>query len=524
MLSSPSTRQLDSIIRNTVFSFIARGIDVAVTFALAVILARYLGAKGMGQYTYVIAFVAIFVPLVDLGLDHILIREIARSLAPCGHSQDPSWPGRREQEGHAPSCPTAPNQYIGAALLLKILIMLLALPLGMIAAWLIGHERNEIWAIFLCFLGTLTFREIPTVVGYAVFLSYEKMEFRTLVTFLFQIVRFAVTLPVIFLGGGLVPIFGAALVAEASQAMLAMRLVTRRFAKPMLGGTRSVVSVCRYLLKESLPIGIAFAFNSLYFQIDILVLKYFRSAEETGLFGVPFRVITTLFTLLIPIIWVLLPHLTRAAKESIARLDQEGRGYLKAIAVVTGGITVYLALEARDLTVSLFGSEFERSAVVLAVISPVVISHAFLYFFDLTLTAVGKQKLVIIGSAVIFAVKLAADLIFVPTYGIMGAAVGTLAADLACFLVMFYVTRKYVTSFNFGAIMLKPLAALSSAAAVLYLLRHWPFYITFFVFGIAFAFFIWLYRVISPDQRQFIKNMLQDKFQRFGGVRNTLGH
>ncbi|HDH58060.1 MAG TPA: flippase, partial [Bacteroidetes bacterium] len=65
--------RLDSILRNTLFSFIARGIDVAVAFALAVILARYLGPEGMGEYTYIIAFVAIFVPLIDLGLDHILI-------------------------------------------------------------------------------------------------------------------------------------------------------------------------------------------------------------------------------------------------------------------------------------------------------------------------------------------------------------------------------------------------------------------------------------------------------------------
>jgi len=502
-----------SILRNTLFSFMARGLDVAVTFALAVILARYLGAEGMGQYTYIIAFVAIFVPLVDLGLDHILIREISRRTeSPAGVLARPS-PGSEGRPAGDPS-----GHLVGAALLLKIWIALLAMPLGVAVAYLIGHRGVELWAILLCILGTLLFREVPTVVGYAVFLAYERMEFRVLATFLFQILKFACTLPVVLLGWGLAPIFGAALIAEAGQGLLAMRMVFKRFARPILKFDRKL---WRYLVKESFPIGVAFAFNSLYFQIDILILRYFRSAEETGLFGVPFRVITTLFTLLIPVIWVLLPHLTRAAKESIAKLHEDGQGYLKTIAVLTGGITAVLMLEARDLTLSIFGAEYERSVLVLTVISPVVISHAFLYFFDLTLTAVGKQKLVIVGSGVIFGVKLIADLIFVPRYGIMGAAVGTLAADVACFAVMYHLTRRHVTSFNFGAIMVKPAAALLSASLVLYAVRGLPFYFSIPIFGLAFVVSIWLFRVVSPIQRQFMKEMLQSKLQKFNSNRNT---
>ncbi|MFH1862502.1 MAG: flippase, partial [bacterium] len=392
-----STTRLDSILRNTIFSFIGRGIDVVVTFTLAILLARYLGPEGMGSYTYIIAFVAIFVPLVDLGLDHILIREIAR---------------------HRDSA----KKYVGAALLLKLLIILVVLPLGMVVAWLIGDTSVDNWAIFLCFAGTLILREIPTVVSYAVFLAYERMEYRALVTLLFQIVKLVLTLAVILLGWDLVSIFGAALLAEAFQGVAAIYLVFRKFTRPRLVFDPKL---WKHYVKESLPIGVAFAFNSLYFQVDILVLKYFRTAEETGWFGVPFRVVTTLFSILIPVIWVLLPHLTRAARDSIRRLHEEGQGYLKAIAVITAGITIYLGLEAHDLIINLFGREYEPSVIVLVLLSPIIIFHAFSYFFDLTLTAVGRQKLIMVGAGSIFFVKLIVDLIFVPKYGIMGAVLGT---------------------------------------------------------------------------------------------------
>jgi O-antigen/teichoic acid export membrane protein len=442
----------------------------------------------MGKYTYIYAFVTIFVPLVDLGLDHILIREVTRN---------------KEFS----------REYIGSTLTLKLLIALFTLPLGMGITLLVGGSQEEIWAILLAFIGTLLFREIPTVVGYAVFLAYERMEFRVIATTLYQIIKAVATVIVVLMGGGLVPIFGALLLAEAGQGLLALRIVYRKFIRPRLTFDRKT---WRFFVKESLPIGIAFTFHSYYFQIDVLILKYFRSTEETGLFGVPFRVITTLFTVLIPMIWVLLPHLTRAAKESFQKLHEDGQGYLKAIAVITMGITAYLMLEARELTVSIFGAEYEPSAAVLAVISPVIIFHALLYFFDLSFTAIGRQKLVVVGSGIIFTVKLIADLIFVPVYGIMGAAVGTLAADVACFAVMYALACKYVASFDFGRIMIKPVSAVICAAIVLWLIRDLPYYYTFVLFGLTYLFFIWLFRVVSEDQRAFMKQTLRGWGKRAG--------
>lgn len=480
--------RLDSILRNTLFSFIARGIDVAVTFALAVILARYLGPEGMGEYTYIIAFVAIFVPLIDLGLDHILIREIARQ-------QDSA------------------RKYVGAALLLKMLIILVLLPLGMLVAWLTGDTSIDNWAILLCFIGTLLLREIPTVVSYAVFLAYERMEYRAVVTLLFQIVKFSVTLTVVLLGFGLVPIFAAALIAEAVQGGVALYLVFKKFTRPRLVFDPKL---WKHYVVESLPLGIAFGFNSLYFQIDIIILRHFRSAEETGLFSVPFRIVTTLFTVLIPMIWVLLPHLSRAAKDSVQRMDEEGQGYLKGIAVITAGLALFMGIEARDLIVNLFGVSYEASAAVLVAISPVIVLHAFSYFFDLTMTAVGKQRLIIVGAGSIFLVKLIVDLIFVPMYGIMGAALGTLASDLACFSVMFFLMCKHVTSFHFGRIMVKPFWAALAAGVLLWLIRAWPFYITVVIFGVSYLIFIWIFRVISPDQKLVFREMTRGLMRKVG--------
>ncbi len=199
-------------------------------------------------------------------------------------------------------------------------------------------------------------------------------------------------------------------------------------------------------------------------------------------------------------IWVLLPHLSRAAKDSIQRMDEEGQGYLKGIAVITAGLALFMAA-------------------VLVAISPVIVLHAFSYFFDLTMTAVGKQRLIIVGAGLIFLVKLIVDLIFVPTYGIMGAALGTLASDLACFSVMFFLMCKHVTSFHFGRIMVKPFWAALAAGVLLWLIRAWPFYITVVIFGVSYLIFIWVFRVVSPDQQLVFREMTRGLMRKVGLTR-----
>ena len=49
---------------------------LALSFFVGILVARYLGPTDWGKYSYAIAFVGLFTPLVHLGLKNILIREI----------------------------------------------------------------------------------------------------------------------------------------------------------------------------------------------------------------------------------------------------------------------------------------------------------------------------------------------------------------------------------------------------------------------------------------------------------------
>ncbi|MGK7922750.1 MAG: flippase [Trichodesmium sp.] len=73
---SPDIRQ---IISNTTWLFLDRIIQMGLSLFVGIWVARYLGPEQYGILNYSISFVALFLPLVTMGLDGIIVRELVRN-------------------------------------------------------------------------------------------------------------------------------------------------------------------------------------------------------------------------------------------------------------------------------------------------------------------------------------------------------------------------------------------------------------------------------------------------------------
>ena len=56
----------------------AYGFQALVSLVIVGIMARYLGQAGLGRYAFIISFIELFTVLVDMGMNRILVREIAK--------------------------------------------------------------------------------------------------------------------------------------------------------------------------------------------------------------------------------------------------------------------------------------------------------------------------------------------------------------------------------------------------------------------------------------------------------------
>jgi PST family polysaccharide transporter len=75
---------LQKIANNVTWLMLQRIVELAIRFFVGAWLVRYLGPQQFGVYSYAVSFVALFADFAALGLDKIVVRDLARGLLPGG--------------------------------------------------------------------------------------------------------------------------------------------------------------------------------------------------------------------------------------------------------------------------------------------------------------------------------------------------------------------------------------------------------------------------------------------------------
>jgi len=436
----------ESIFRNSLFFFIARVIDLTAAIGGFILIGRYLETAGLGRYRFVISFVSILGLLVNLGIDHIIIRELAKN------------PGKTAR-------------FTGAAVILKFRLLLATIPFLLAGIFLFRLDQDLTLSVLFLFIAHLFLREFFTVIPQAVFLAGEKLEYRMVTTIAFQTIRFGGILAALLLGYGLKTIFAFNILADIAQAGAAMYILNRKFTPPEY---KNVEAEMKYLFREALPWGIAFGFTTAFLNIDAVILKNLCGDEETGIFAAAYQFVSMLILLVVPMIWVLLPHLSKTYKEARENYLREGSFYLKGIAVIMIPACLVLSFYAEWILRITMGDKFLPAALAMIIVAPTLLLRGLSYFFDMTFTASEKQRLVAIVAGTAFIVKLILELLLVPHYQHLGAAYGTLIAEMTAFIVSYILVVRYSVKFRLSTIIGKPLMAGIITALVLWLIDFPP--------------------------------------------------
>ena len=89
--SSPKQKNdSEIIVRNSVILMGRRLLLWVFTGILALVLPRYLGDVGLGQLAFAESFAALFTTVMSLGMNHYIIKEVARDL------EGAEYPAHRE--------------------------------------------------------------------------------------------------------------------------------------------------------------------------------------------------------------------------------------------------------------------------------------------------------------------------------------------------------------------------------------------------------------------------------------------
>jgi O-antigen/teichoic acid export membrane protein len=169
------------------------------------------------------------------------------------------------------------------------------------------------------------------------------------------------------------------------------------------------------------------------YRLDQWILGSIAGSKELGLYSVAVAWTEALFFLPEALSTVLRPDLVRASAAEAAR---QAASVFRVALVATLPFVVAMVVAAPVLCVTIFGSSFEGSIDDLRVLAPGALGIVALKVLANALVAQGRPLLANVAIAVAFAITIVLDVLLIPAYGGVGAAIASLVAYLSGGLVV----------------------------------------------------------------------------------------
>jgi O-antigen/teichoic acid export membrane protein len=361
--------------------------------------------------------------------------------------------------------PSRTEEVVGNALTLRLLLSIAVIALGGAVSLMLPYDREVRVAILIAggplLLGMLT-TSIVTVLQ-----SQLRMARAVVGEVLGRGTALALVIVVAALELGfyavLLAAIGGALCNLAVVWLLTHRLVRLRF--------RAEPPVWRRLLKAGLPLGLALAINALYFRADTLIISLYEPYEQVGLYTLAYRILEVGMVLGTVYLASVFPVLS----ESVVRDEARARRVIQTssdllvimgLPLIAGGLVL-----APQLVELAAGEDFEGAVEPLRILMFAAALGWLNGVFGYALIAVERQASALWLNAAGLTFNVGLNLVLVPRYGIVVAAIVTVASELLILAGSYPLMRRYYDFFPAPRTLPPAFFAGAVMAAVLWPLR-----------------------------------------------------
>ncbi len=173
--------------------------------------------------------------------------------------------------------------------------------------------------------------------------------------------------------------------------------------------------------------------STIYTNLDTVMLGFMTTDTEVGYYNAAVKIKAILVSVVTSMGAVLLPRASYYVEqnnlEEFYRIAKKALNFIFVIAIP---ITVYFILFAEEGVYFLSGEAYRGAVLPMKVIMPTVIFIGVTNILGIQMMVpLGKEKQVLYSEIAGAIVDLVLNIIFIPQYGAAGAALGTLAAEIA---------------------------------------------------------------------------------------------
>ncbi|MCB9076779.1 MAG: oligosaccharide flippase family protein [Anaerolineaceae bacterium] len=405
-----------------------------IDLAFALLMLRILQPEGAGQFAFAVAFIGMVEIITRFGLGTLVTRDVAAD---------------RNQR----------NRYLTNASILRLYLWLAAIPvmaviLAMYVVW--GDTTVEVLVTIAIFAVGTFFSNLSDGLT-ALFYAHEKAEYPAGVSAITTFVRVTVGALVLLLGWGIIGLAGASLVANLSSfAVLAYIMVTRIYrphfeADPVLQ---------REMMGESFPLMINHLLSTIFFRIDVFILKPVWGSAQVGYYSAAYKyidginVVPQYFTLAI------FPLMSRFAADSRESLVRAYILSLRLLLLLAIPIAVGTPFVAKELILFLAGESFVPDSVIVLQLLIWFLPFSFInQVTQYVLIAINQQRQLTRAFIIGVLFNTVTNLIFIPLYGYRAAAITTILSEWSLLIPFYMMVRQNLCVVPWFDIVWRPAAA-----------------------------------------------------------------
>ncbi len=432
------------VAHNTAVQFAGEAVSKGASIAFYIVMARALGVSGFGEFNLALSIALLCTVFAGFGLDAVLTTETSRE-------------------------PERLREVFWNAIAAKGAFGLIGIAAALVIATLGGYRIEFDLAVAILAVAAVV--ELIAKTLYSTFQAFDDMRPVATSMALQRVATAGIGIPVMVLGGGLLPVCIVYLVTALLACGYAAWVLRRGIGLPSLWLD---ADAARALVRRSLPIGVATIFGAILFRIDATMLGLIKDDEAVGLYSSAYRLLESTLFVSYAFTAAALPTLSRLTRASEPPIAVAATLSVKAIFAGLLPVGMVFALFAEPIVSTVYGSEFEAATTSLRLLGGAAALYGISYLGGYILISQQRQNLIpwIVGAVAIENIVL--NLILIPNHSYDGAAAATSISEATLAAVTLAFVVATVGRLEFARIAAGPAAgALAMGAVVLVAGASW---------------------------------------------------
>ena len=466
-----------SMVTNTAARTVTELINRGGSAIFWIVLARYLGASGLGSFAFGLSMYGLFTVISTLGLNSVVVRDVARNHKDAG-------------------------KYFGHTLLLgSVAAGFMAVAMMLTSALL----KPSADTLTVCFWMSIAL--IPTAGFYwsrAILTAAEKMVYIALARVAENAFKIAFGISIIVGGLGVREVAIIIMLSKVVSFVLCFHFAIRHVAPPSWKIEKAFLS---YLLKQAPSFFMISIFNGLFWSVTVIMLTKLRGEAEAGIFSAAMKIVDICVSFAAAYGAALFPIGSRVMHSSPAVFANLFKKSIKYLLIVTTGIATTLAIMSPDIIRWLFDVDLIGAAPILRTLVWILVPYSLIPIYAYTLINNHQQTRDLMANLLGTMTLIIGNFVFINLYGAMGAAAVMLLGTIVFFITEFFWVEKEIIRVNVSMKTALPVLGLLVMAFVVFTLKGLQPVVAVIAGLLVYLSFLWVTDSISDFEDTMIRHM-----------------